>query len=181
MLEKYNKAIILWLCLLVTSAFSVQKMDVNRDSAPTQPADERAAQENLPKAKDETWERLGKCKVTMSEDTKNDMYVYGINYTPEVKAMEGKDITITGFMLPLEASEKFKHFILSKRTPTCPFCPPGEPNEIIDVYTAQPVSWIESAIKIRGKFGFTKDQQLGMFFKMTNVTVAAPGSGFKGL
>ena len=61
----------------------------------------------------------------------------------KVKALVGKEVTISGFILPLESTEKFKHFILSKRTPTCPFCPPGEPNEIVDVMLDKPISWDE--------------------------------------
>ena len=85
----------------------------------------------------------------------------------QVKAMEGKQFTISGFMLPLEATEKFHHFILSKRTPTCPFCPPGEPNEIVDVWTEQPVSWDEDIIKVTGMFELMTNSELGLFFKVS--------------
>lgn len=61
----------------------------------SQPSEERAAQDKI-------WSDFAKCKVNMIEDTKNDVYNYGINYTPEVKAMAGKEITVDGFMLPLE-------------------------------------------------------------------------------
>jgi hypothetical protein len=85
----------------------------------------------------------------------------------EVSALDGHKVTITGFMLPLESSEKFTHFLLSKRTPTCPFCPPGEPNEVIDVTATKPVEWAEDAVKVTGIFGLMDDRKFGMFFKLT--------------
>lgn len=133
---------------------------------PGQPLEERAAQDSLPKAKDDLWSNFSKCKINLIEDKKADIYTYGITYTPEVKAMEGKEISIRGFMLPLEATEKFKHFILSKRTPTCAFCPPGQPNEIIDVWTDKPVEWNENIVKVTGKLQFIENKQLGVFFKI---------------
>ncbi len=129
-----------------------------------QPKDERFAQDKLPKSSDPIWKVLGTTKI------KSD-YAQGYFdaiYSPEVKALVGKEVTISGFMLPLEATEKFKHFILSKRTPTCPFCPPGEPNEIIDIWMAEPVKWDEDTIKVSGKFELMNNRELGMFFKLTD-------------
>lgn len=168
-LRRFGVATLAVIGVLGLSGFSVQKVDnLPPPDALGQPADERAAQDTLPKSHDTMWNSFAKCKVKLNEDDAHDIYEYNITYTPEVKAMEGKTITISGFMLPLESSEKFKHFILSKRTPTCPFCPPGEPNEIVDVWTKNPVKWDEGLVKVTGKFGFTKQKELGMFFKLSD-------------
>jgi hypothetical protein len=82
----------------------------------SQPADERAAQSELPQSKDSMWETLGVTKVTFNHDAGT----YSAAIPASVKALDRKIIKISGFMLPLEAEEKFKHFLLSKRTPTCP-------------------------------------------------------------
>lgn len=131
-----------------------------------QPADERQAQDALPQSYDDMWNVFGKCTVHL--DKKN--YTYSIDYTPEVKAMEHKQITISGFMLPLESEETFNHFLLSKRTPTCPFCPPGEPNEIVEVFTKEPVAWDEGIVTVTGTMRFTKNPELGLFFQLKDAT-----------
>jgi hypothetical protein len=136
--------------LLITSAFS------------SQPLDERKAQELLPVSKDNLWKTLSECKVHL--DVKN--YLYSIDRTSQVKAMEGKPFTVRGFMMPLEPAEKFKHFLLSKRTPTCPFCPPGEPNEIIEVFSQKPMAWQDGLITMAGTMAFTDNPELGLFFQM---------------
>ena len=130
----------------------------------SQPSDERAAQNSLPISKDNMWNILGKTKVSLDEK----QYTYSAKYPQEVKDLSGKQVTIKGFMLPLESTEKFKHFILSKRTPTCPYCPPGEPNEIVEVYTKEPVKWSENLVSVSGKFSLINNQNFGMFFKLDN-------------
>lgn len=125
-------------------------------------AAERRAQEKLPQSHDEMWKTFAACKVHY--DSKK--FTYSIDYTADVKAMAGRQITVNGFMLPLESSEKFTHFLLSKRTPTCPFCPPGEPNEIIEVFSKKPVQWDDGIITATGTFGFTNNPDLGLFFQL---------------
>jgi hypothetical protein len=128
----------------------------------TQPLDERKAQDTLPKSQHPMWQTLLKTKINMD---KKEGY-YSAVFPPEVKALSGKQVTISGFILPLESTEKFKHFILSKRTPTCPFCPPGEPNEIVDVWTSEPIGYSEDIITVKGTFELMNDREMGLFFKM---------------
>ncbi len=130
----------------------------------SQPMDERKAQELLPISKDAFWDVLARCKVTL--DTKK--YLYSIVRTPEVDAMEGKPFTVSGFIMPLEAAETFKHFLLSKRTPTCGFCPPGEPNEIVEVFTNEKIKWDDGLVTMTGTMAFTDNPELGLFFQMKN-------------
>ena len=107
-----KKLLLLPLLILTLCAFSKQQADVG------QPKEERKAQDALPKSNDPMWKTLATTKIH-SDYAKG---LFSATYPDEVKALVGKEITISGFMLPLESSEKFKHFILSKRTPTCPFC-----------------------------------------------------------
>jgi hypothetical protein len=144
--------IVSWLAL---SGFSVQE-------STSQPLDERKAQDALPQSKDAMWNTLAKCNVHLDQKK----YKYSIDYTPEVKAMEGKPVTISGFVMPLESTETFKHFLLSKRTPTCFFCPPGEPNEIVEVFTKKPIKWSDGIVTVTGTFTFTSNPDLGLFFQV---------------
>src|SRR5690349_502048 len=90
-----------------------------------QPLDERKTQDSLPMSKNPLWETLKKTKIKVDKKRGD----YSAVIPQNVKGMSGKELTVSGFMMPLESKDKFTHFLLSKRTPTCPFCPPGEPNE----------------------------------------------------
>jgi hypothetical protein len=127
-----------------------------------QPSEERQAQEELPQSHDRMWQILGKTRIGFDE--KKEIYTAGI--PDAVKALAGKQVTVSGFILPLEPTETFKHFILSRNTPTCAFCLPGEPNEIIDVWLEKPIGWDEGMVKVTGTFELTSDQEMGMFFRI---------------
>lgn len=116
---------------------------------------------------DNLWKVLGKTRIGLDDKG----YSYIAHNPPEVTALDGTQIAIKGFMVPLESKEEFNHFILSKRTPTCPYCPPGEPNELIEVFTAKPVKWNDGLVSASGKFSLINNQNFGMFFKLDNAVV----------
>ena len=91
---------------------------------------------------------------------------YTITYIPGVKAMNGKTVTISGFMLPLESKDKFSHFLLGKNAPTCAYCPPSGPNEVVEVFSSRPMMWKENLITISGTLILVKDGSKGVFFQM---------------
>lgn len=139
-------------------------METFASTATLQPSEERSAQDALPKAKDALWDTLYKTKVTFDEKKG----LYSARFPDKVKKMNGQRVKISGFMLPLESTEKFNHFLLSRRTPTCFFCPPGAPNEIIEVYSQKPTKWVEDLVTYEGKFELMNNGEMGVFFKLTN-------------
>lgn len=145
---------------LCVSAFSTV-------DAPGQPKEERKAQDGLPQSKDPMWKVLGKTKIHLDQKE----WRYSAEFPEEVKALVGKEVTITGFVLPLEATESFTHFLISKRTPTCSFCAPGEPNEIADVVLDAPMKWDQDAVTVTGVFGLMENSELGLFFKLEKAKV----------
>ena len=157
--KSFFKNVFVVLVLLGLSGFSKEEAPKNL----VQPPGERAAQNALPKSSDPMWKILGKTHIRLDEKKG----LYNATFPDEVKALVGKKVTISGFMLPLEATEKFKHFIISKRTPTCPFCPPGEPNEIVDVWLEKSTEWNEDMVKVTGTFELMANPELGLFFKIT--------------
>lgn len=163
-MRTFYTAIIVLVCFITLPAFKTETRVVSESENITlQPQDERAAQDALPKAHDTLWTTLGKAKITLDENKGT----YDAKLTDDIKKLDGQKISISGFIVPLEATETFKHFLLSKRTPTCFFCPPGEPNEIIEVFTDKPVPWDEDLVVYEGTFSLTKNADMGIFFKMT--------------
>ncbi len=125
-------------------------------------ADEVAAQKLLPKIHDPLWTQLVKCDV--SYDNKNG--AYSIKITPEVKALDGKTVTLRGFMLPLDASDRTSHFLLTRNTPVCLYCPPGEPNEVVEVTSSHGIEWTKGIVTVTGKLNLIKNDEQALFFKI---------------
>ena len=116
---------------------------------------------------DPLWQILAATKITLDEKKG----LYDAVYSADAKEMEGKEVTVKGFMLPLEATEKFQHFLLSKTTPTCAFCPPGKNNEVIDIWVKKPTTWSSEIITIKGNFSLMNNQELGLFFKIDEAEI----------
>jgi uncharacterized protein len=132
-----------------------------------QPSGERAAQDRLPKSNNPIWQRLLACKV----DYNNKTGIFSISVTPEVKAMAGQSVTLNGFVLPLDGSDHTKHFLLTRRTPVCMFCPPGEPNEVVEVVSPKTVLWTEKMVTVAGPLSLINNGEKGMFFKINATAV----------
>jgi hypothetical protein len=129
-----------------------------------QPTDERNAQGTLPVSKDSLWATLLKTKVKMLNQGQS----YTATFPDDVKKLDGQTVKVSGFILPLESTEKFKHFLLSKRTPTCFYCPPGEPNEIVEVFADKATEWDDGLVTYEGKFSITAKSDKGIFFTLIN-------------
>ena len=168
-MTKFHTTLLCLLAVITLPAFTLEKGEVTAtqsqtisDGAFSQPSDERKAQDALPMSKDAIWATLATTKVTLDEKKG----AYSAVFSDAVKGLAGKQLTVSGFILPLETTEKFRHFLLSKRTPTCPFCPPGQPYEIIDVTTTSPIPWTDDLATFVGTFSLTNNQELGVFFQL---------------
>jgi len=83
-----------------------------------------------------------------------------------VKAMSGQIIRASGFVLPLDGSDMTKHFLLTRRTPVCFFCPPGEPNEVMEVRSKKAIAWTDDIVTMSGQFKLINDGEKGVFFAL---------------
>jgi hypothetical protein len=129
-----------------------------------QPPDEAAAQSRLPQSHDELWRKFFDCKLGYNEETG----IYSIHLTREVKALDRKTITLHGFVLPMDGSDHTKHFLLSRSTPVCMYCPPGQPNEVVEVRASRAIDWTDKMVAVTGKLHLVNDQERAVFFKMEN-------------
>jgi hypothetical protein len=123
---------------------------------------ERQVQKDLPQAGDPLWKVLRTTKV--SGDAKTGLFV--AQHSAQVEALAGKTLTLSGFMLPLEQSETTRHFLISRYTPVCFFCPPGDPNEVVEVRLRRPIQAGYSLVKIRGVFSLANNGEKGLFFRI---------------
>lgn len=136
-------------------------------TAQVQEAGERSAQARLPQGKTALWSTLRTTRIGMNEARG----VFTATHSPAVKALVGKTITLAGFVMPLDAAARGNHFLLSKYTPVCAFCPPGEPNEVVEITTARPIAYTPKLVNVTGTFALENNGDNGLFFKMASATV----------
>lgn len=108
-----------------------------------------------------TWKTLSHAKFKEGKSAE-------VEFAEDVKKLNGHDITITGYIFPLEASGDQRHFLLSAYPPSCPYCLPGGATELIEVTSSQPIKFTYDPITIHGKFELLSGEALkeGMFYRM---------------
>ena len=133
----------------------------------TQPANERVEQKTLPTSHAPLWAVLVHARI--GEDDRRG--VFTVAFPPDVKALDGRTVSVSGFMLPLDASEASTHFLLSRYTPVCFFCPPGRPNEVVEVTTARGVPVTGRLLTVTGKLALENKPDKGLFFQIQQAAV----------
>ncbi len=115
-----------------------------------------------------SWKMLANAKLRMGKA--NSLFPEGVDFAPEVQKLDGQEITITGYIFPLQASEKQEHFLLSAYPPSCPYCLPSGPTELIEITDSAPINFTYDPITLHGTFRLLRDDALkeGMFYKMTD-------------
>lgn len=146
--------------LLLTAGMSYQTKILS--APPTQPPAERAMQMTLPRSQSPVWLQFVKCKIGYN----NRNGLYNIAVTPEVKALAGHTVTVNGFVMPLDGSDHTKHFLLTRNTPVCMFCPPGEPNEVVEVEAPDRIVWTDKIVTVTGPLTLVNNGEKGIFFKI---------------
>ena len=132
-----------------------------------QPADERAAQRALPKSTSAAWATLRHARI--GEDQKRGIFT--VVFPADVKALAGRSVTLTGFMLPLDTTAQSRHFLLAKYTPVCFFCPPGEPNEVVEVTSRAGVDVTARMLTVSGPLSLINNGEKGLFFQINQASV----------
>ncbi|WDF70914.1 DUF3299 domain-containing protein [Novosphingobium sp. KACC 22771] len=132
-----------------------------------QESGERAAQAKLPQGQSPLWATLRQTKIGV-DDVRG---IFTARFPAPVKALSGKSISLSGFIMPLDAQSRGTHFMLSKYTPVCAFCPPGEPNEVVEVRTARPIAFIQKQVTVTGNFALENNGEKGLFFQLSGASV----------
>jgi uncharacterized protein len=114
-----------------------------------------------------SWKTLGEVKPVKLKD----------KFVPEfgksVASLDKKEVKIQGFMMPLDMGEKQSRFILSALPPSCSFCLPGGPEQMVEVQTKQPVKYGFEPILLTGKLAVLKDDPMGLYYRLTDAVVTS--------
>jgi uncharacterized protein len=111
------------------------------------------------------WDTLGKLDVK-TEVIAPLQARFHTDYSKEIKALDGQEVKLMGFIYPLEGGLEHKRFLLTAWPPSCPFCLPAGPSQMVEVLCDEPVQFTEGAILMAGKFEVLADDPSGMYYRM---------------
>jgi hypothetical protein len=111
------------------------------------------------------WDTLGELDVR-TEVIAPLQAIFHTDYSKEIKALDGEQVKLMGFIYPLEGGLEHERFLLTAWPPSCPFCLPAGPSQMVEVFCAEPVEFTEGAILMAGRFEVLEDDPTGMYYRM---------------
>lgn len=171
-MNKYLPAMVAVLIGVTSAAWAQQKgpaAGATLTKDPMADAQQAAAQwgeKPLPELKGVvSWKTLGEVKPVKQKD----------KFVPEfgktVAALDKKEVKLQGFMMPLDMGEKQQRFILAALPPSCAFCLPGGPEQMVEVQAKTPVKYGFEPILLTGKLAVLKDDPMGLYYRLTDAVV----------
>lgn len=108
------------------------------------------------------WSRLAEV------DLRFEGIVVHADFDPSLRALDGEDIVLSGFMLPLEAGRQQHHFLLAANPPHCYFHLPGGPSTVAEVRSERGVATSFDPVIVRGRLIMREQSDLGILYTLTD-------------
>ncbi len=103
-------------------------------------------------AQENTWKTLAKITYTKQYDELMGFKVDVPVFSEDVKAMEGEEIIIRGYIIPVEGYKSHKEFIFSAFPYSmCFFCGGAGPETVMEVFASEKVEYTAEQIALKGK------------------------------
>lgn len=89
-------------------------------------------------------------------------------FPSSVQSLNNQTVRVQGFMLPLEAGAKQRHFLLSSVPTTCSFCVPAGPEGLVEVRSNAPVKYTLEPVLVEGKLAVLANDPYGLYYRVIN-------------
>lgn len=96
--------------------------------------------------------------------------LYVASFDKPILASDGKAFTVSGYVLPLEAISSSRHFVITRRNTGCPFCPPNEIGEAVEIFARKPVAYTQAEVTFTGRLKLISSSAEGMFYQLVDAT-----------
>jgi hypothetical protein len=121
--------------------------------------------------KTDTWNALAKTKFEPKYSEKLGEYVFFPSFPADLKALDGKEVTIEGFYVPFGPDDG-NYIILSKYPMSqCFFCGGGGPESIVEVYVPNGKFQPDDVLNVKGKLKLNAEDPDHLTFMLQSASV----------
>ncbi|WP_290647768.1 DUF3299 domain-containing protein [Aquisalimonas sp.] len=92
-------------------------------------------------------------------------------FDDEIRDLDGRDVKLQGFMMPLDNSERQQHFLITRTPPSCFYCLPGGPESVVEVKAARAVAFTFEPVVLSGRMTLLEDSDMGLFYRLEDAQV----------
>lgn len=126
------------------------------------------------KGQSSTWSTLGMVNTVTSFDADFGMEIKKVKVSAVAKSLEGKEIEVDGYIIPLKGKLDQNHFMLSKFTQNmCFFCGKAGPETAMQVFLAngKKVAYSDDKIKVKGILRINENDPGGLLYTLEDAVL----------
>ena len=118
---------------------------------------------------DNVWKSLAKISYKKEYDELMGFKVDKPVFSESVKAMQGKEVTIKGYIIPVEGYKSHKEFIFSAYPYSmCFFCGGAGPETVMEVEAVEGVKYSADAVYLKGNLQLNDKDINRLMYKLVN-------------
>lgn len=88
-------------------------------------------------------------------------------FSDAILVLEGEEVTLKGYIYPLESKLATQHFILSANPlNACYFCQKAGPETVIEIHSKFLIQYTRKPIKMRGRFKIKSADPMGILYEL---------------
>jgi len=136
-------------------------------------SDEKAKAKNdaAPK-KENVWKTLSKITYRKEYDEIMGFKIDKPVFSGQVEALQGKEVTIKGYVIPVEGYKSHKEFIFSAFPYSmCFFCGGAGPETVMEVVAIDAVKYSAEQITLKGKLQLNADDINRLMYQLVDATL----------
>lgn len=93
-----------------------------------------------------------------------DLCLISPEYSDAVRRLDGKEVTLMGYMFPLEQSEKQTNFLVGPYPLSCPFHYHVGPSQVVEVLADEAIAFDYEPVTVTGTLKLRFNEETGVFF-----------------
>lgn len=120
-------------------------------------------------AQKSSWAALSLVSTTTNFDAAYGIEVKKVKVSPAVKAMQGTELEVDGYIIPLTGKLAQNHFMLSKFSEKmCFFCGKAGPETAMQVFLAggKKIPYTDEKIKVKGVLRINENDPSGLLYTL---------------
>ena len=97
----------------------------------------------------------------------------GPDFPAALRPLNGRTVKLQGYLLPLEAGQVHRRFLLSAWSPSCPFCLTAGPEAMVEVKARKDVKYSIDPVVVQGRLELLENDPAGLFYRLVDAEPAA--------
>lgn len=115
------------------------------------------------------WRTLASVQIEKEYDEMIGMEIIRPTFGPLITAIEGKEVIVKGYIIPLEGKKKQGHFMFSAYPYNmCFFCGKAGPESAMQVFTKEgkAVTYTDEAVRVKGVLRLRRNDVTGLIYAL---------------